>query len=101
YAAPKVFERLMDKLVRAVSILLQLQIDAGTDAVQIFDSLGGLLSDGSFEPLSGRWIRQIVQSLQGRVPVIVFAKGVHGNWGELADIGAQVIGVDWNVRLAD
>ena len=100
-AEPKLFERLMNKLAGAVSILLQLQIDAGADAVQIFDSLGGLLSDGSFEPVSGRWIRQIVQSLRGKVPVIAFAKGVHGNWNELAAIGAQVVGVDWNVRLAD
>jgi uroporphyrinogen decarboxylase len=95
------FERLMAKLTRAVSDYLQLQIDAGAETVQVFDSLGGALSDGDFGPASARWLKEIVASLKGRVPVIVFAKGVHGNWADLADTGAQVLGVDWNVRLAD
>lgn len=101
YADPKLFGQLMDKLTRAVAGFLQMQIDAGADAVQIFDSLGGGLSDGSFGPASGRWIREIVGALKGRVPVIVFAKGVQGNWPELAATGAQVLGVDWNARLSD
>jgi uroporphyrinogen decarboxylase len=101
HSDPKLFEQLMDKLTQAISILLQLQIDAGADAAQIFDSLGGLLSDGIFQNCSGRWIKQIVQSLQGRVPVIVFAKGVHGNWDELIATGAQVLGVDWNLRISE
>ena len=50
---------------------------------------------------SARWMKQIVGSLEGQVPVIVFSKGTHGNWDELVATGAQVLGVDWNVRLAD
>jgi uroporphyrinogen decarboxylase len=100
YADPKLFSRLMGKLTDAISSFLQLQIDAGVDAVQIFDSLGGVLSDGCFGGASATWIKQIVSSLNGRVPVIVFAKGVHGNWQELVATGAQVLGVDWNIRLA-
>jgi len=101
YSDPKLFERLMDKLTRAVASFLQLQIDAGAEAVQVFDSLGGGLSEGGFEAASGRWIREIVRSLKGQVPVIVFSKGVHGNRRELVATGAQVLGVDWNVRLAE
>ena len=101
YSDPKLFDRLLEKLTDAVTRFLQLQIDSGVDAVQIFDSLGGALSDGNFAAASGRWLGQIVAGLNGRVPVIVFAKGVHGNWHELAATGAQVLGVDWNVRLAD
>jgi uroporphyrinogen decarboxylase len=101
YSDPQLFSRLLEKLTAAVSRFLQLQIDAGVDAVQVFDSLGGVLSDGSFGPASGIWIEQIVASLKGRVPVIVFAKGTHGNWTELAGTGAQVLGVDWNMNLAD
>jgi uroporphyrinogen decarboxylase len=97
----KLFSALLDKLTRAVSDFLQLQIDSGAETVQIFDSLGGVLSDGDFPGASGRWIQQIVSSLKGRVPVIVFAKGAHGNWTDLVNTGAQVLGVDWNVRLAD
>jgi len=101
YSDPALFARLMEKLTQAVTGFLQLQIDAGADAVQVFDSLGGVLSDGDFARASGCWIKQIVAALKRRAPVIVFSKGTHGSWDELADTGAQVLGVDWNVRLAD
>ncbi len=101
YTDPPLFNRLLDKLTEAVSAFLQLQIDAGADAVQIFDSLGGVLSDGEFVSASARWMKRIVQSLKGKAPVIVFSKGTHGNWDELVAVGGQVVGVDWNVRLAE
>lgn len=101
YTDPGLFGRLMQKLTAAISDFLQLQIDAGAEAVQIFDSLGGVLSDGSFGPASAKWIKKIVESVNGRVPVIVFSKGAHGNWEELARTGANVLGADWTVRLAD
>ena len=101
YSDPKIFEMLMEKLTVAVTRLLQMQIIAGVDAVQIFDSLGGLLSEGAFAAASGRWIKQIVTALNGAVPVIVFAKDVHGHWDTLVDTGANVLGLDCNVRLAD
>ena len=101
YSDPPLFARLLEKLTQAVTNFLQLQIDAGADAVQIFDSLGGVLSDGDFARASGRWIKQIIAGLKGQVPVIVFSKGTHGNWDDLVDTGAQVLGVDWNIRLAD
>jgi uroporphyrinogen decarboxylase len=101
YSDPALFARLMEKLTQAVTRCLQLQIDAGADAVQIFDSLGGVLSDGEFASASACWMRQIIGSLKRRAPVIVFSKGTHGNWDELVATGAQVLGVDWNVRLAD
>ena len=95
------FAGLIEKLVEASADYLVRQLQAGVDAVQIFDSLGGVLSDGSFGAASAVWIQRIVASLQGRVPVIVFAKGTHGNWADLAGTGAQVLGVDWNIKLAD
>src|SRR5262249_13189376 len=64
-------------------------------------SLGGVLSEGNFQAASAMWIQQIISSLDAKVPVIVFAKGTHGNWQELVATGGQVLGVDWNVRLAD
>jgi uroporphyrinogen decarboxylase len=97
----KQFNALFEKLTDAVAGFLQLQIDAGAETVQIFDSLGGLLSDGDFPAASAVWMKQIVSRLKGRVPVIVFSKGTHGNWAELAATGAQILGVDWNIRLAD
>ena len=101
YTDPRLFHCLLEKLTQAVTDLLQLQIDAGADAVQVFDSLGGLLSDGNFAASSARWMKQIISSMRGKVPVIVFSKGTHGNWADLVESGAAVIGADWNVRLSD
>ena len=101
YSEPKLFGRLLEKLTRAVSLFLQLQIKAGADAVQIFDSLGGVLSDGNFWAASGVWMKHIIESLNGSAPVILFSKGTHGNWKELVATGARVLGVDSNVRLAE
>jgi uroporphyrinogen decarboxylase len=101
YSDRLLFDKLLEKLSQAVANFLNLQIDAGADAVQIFDSLGGVLSDADFEAASARWMKQIVTSLQNRVPVIVFSKGTHGNWKTLVDTGAQILGVDWTVNLAE
>ena len=101
YSEPEIFSMLMKKLTVAVTRLLQMQILAGVDAVQIFDSLGGLLSGHAFEAASASWIKQIISALKGTVPVIVFSKDVHGHWQTLVDTGANVLGTDWTVRLAD
>ena len=98
---PEVFSLLMEKLTVAVTKLLQMQIAAGADAVQIFDSLGGLLSQQDFAEASARWIKQIISALGGAVPVIVFSKDVHSHWDTLVDTGANVLGIDSGMRLAD
>jgi len=101
YSEPEIFSTLMKKLTAAVTKLLQMQILAGADAVQIFDSLGGLLPGDAFAAASGKWIKQIVAALENTVPVIVFSKDVHGNWETLVETGADVLGIDSDVRLAD
>jgi len=101
YSEPKLFARLLGKLTRAVTDFLQLQIDAGADAVQIFDTLGGVLSAQAFWSASARWMAEIIASLKGRAPVIVFSKGAHGNWDDLVATGARVLGLDWTVGLAE
>jgi uroporphyrinogen decarboxylase len=101
YSEPEIFSMLMKKLTAAVTRLLQMQIMAGVDAVQIFDSLGGLLSGDAFAAASARWIKQIISALKHTVPVIVFSKDVHDNWTTLVDTGANILGIDWTIRLAD
>jgi uroporphyrinogen decarboxylase len=100
YSDPPLFARLMEKLARAVSEFLQLQIEAGVDAVQIFDSLGGLLPDDAFAMASARWMEEIIATLPKHTPVIVFAKGANRNWPALVRTRANVLGVDWTVPLA-
>ena len=99
--APALYARLAEKLTRAVIRLLELQIEAGAEVVQIFDTLGGLAGPEHFEAVSGRWLREIVSALKGRAPVIVFAKGVHHDWPALAATGADVLGVDHAQSLAE
>jgi uroporphyrinogen decarboxylase len=100
YADPPLYSRLLEKLTRAVTDFLQLQIDAGADALQIFDSLGGVLSDGNFAAASACWMKEIIASLKGKVPIIVFSKGMHGQWETLVKTGAQVLGMDWTAPLS-
>lgn len=99
YSEPGLFEALMEKLTRAVSDYLRMQIDAGVDAVQLFDSLGGRLSSGAYSAASGKWIRRIIGELEGRVPVILFARGCSANWEDLVRTGPQVLSVDWTADL--
>ncbi len=100
YDEPQLFARLMEKITPAVAACLQLQIDAGADTVQIFDTLGGLLAPDDFYEASARWIRQIVASIPSTTPVIVFSKGA-SQWQTLVETGANILGVDWTQRLAD
>lgn len=100
YAEPGLFGELLEKLTAAVTEYLKMQIAAGVDAVQIFDSRGGELADNAFEPASGRWIREIIAGLGSSVPVILFAKGAHGRWESLASTGASILSLDWTQPIA-
>lgn len=98
---PNLFSKLLEKLTAAISELLAMQIEAGAEAVQVFDSLGDLLAPTAYAEASARWMRQIVSALEGRVPVIVFGRGAHASWDVLVATGANVLGVDWQMRLAN
>jgi len=96
----RAFDLLAGKLAAAVTEFLQLQIDSGVDAVQLFDSLGGLLPGEDFEAASGSWMRQIIEGLRGQVPVIVFAKGVR-RWNDLVKTGAKALGIDHGIDILE
>ena len=98
---PKTYFALAEKLTAAVTAYLQMQVTAGVDTLQIFDSHGGQLLAGEFQEASGRWMRDIITNLRGQVPVTVFSLGTHGNWNDLAASGASVLGVDWQFSLAE
>ena len=71
------------------------------DAIQIFDSMGGMLSSEEYSEVSGHWIGQIIESLEGVVPVILFSRDTAGSLQELVQTGAQVLGLDWSIRLSE
>jgi len=97
----KTYFALAEKLTAAVTAYLQMQIAAGVDAVQIFDSHGGHLAPDEFLEASGRWMTEIIASLGGKVPVIAFSLGTHGNWPDLIASGANVIGIDWQTSMSE
>jgi uroporphyrinogen decarboxylase len=104
YARPDLMHRILDINAAAVAQYLNAQIDAGAQAVMIFDSWGGALADGAYQQFSLDYMRQVLGQLQRekdgvRIPAIVFTKG-GGLWlDEMADIGADALGLDWTVNL--
>lgn len=94
------FQQLLEKITITSIDYLNKQIKAGADAIQIFDSQGGTLCQSDYWKFSGKWIQKIVQNLKPKVPVTVFARGVHHNWSELIKTGANALSIDWNVDLS-
>lgn len=104
YARPDLLERILDINAQSVALYLNAQIDAGAQAVMIFDSWGGVMADGLFQDYSLACIKKVIAQLKKehegvRIPVIVFTKG-GGLWVEdIADSGADAIGLDWTMNL--
>lgn len=106
YNEPEVLHLLLDKLADSVADYLNAQIAAGAQAVQIFDTWGGVLTPPAYREFSLAYMSKIIAKLnleaEGReVPVIVFTKG-GGLWLEsIAAIGCQGVGLDWAVDIGD
>ncbi len=99
YGNRALFETLMEKITEAVVNYYRMQVEAGVDAVQIFDSWGGACAGGDYEAASLKWLRRILREIGEAVPVILYAKGLHHRIDELAKAGPQVISVDWTADL--
>ncbi len=100
YNNPELAHTLLDKLADAVSDYLSAKIEVGVNAVQIFDTWGGILAQKEFEEFSLRYITKVIDNLKRKnEPVIVFAKGVHYKMNKLAKSGADVIGLDWTMDI--
>lgn len=103
---PATMHALLDKLAQSVVTYLNGQIEAGAQAVQIFDTWGGALSHGAYKEFSLNYMQKIVDGLirqnDGReVPVILFTKN-GGQWLEvIADTGATAVGLDWTTDIAN
>jgi len=104
YGRPDLMHHILDLNARAVAEYLNAQIDAGAQAVMIFDSWGGALADGAYQQFSLHYMQKVVSLLQRekdgvKIPAIVFTKG-GGHWAEqIAGIGADAMGLDWTANL--
>lgn len=102
YNNPKLAHKLLNDLSDTIAEYLSAKIEAGCNAVQIFDTWGGILSQKDFLEFSLPYVEKIISQLKRKdEPVIFFAKGVHHNLNKMADIGADVLGLDWTMNLGD
>ena len=100
YTERATFDALLEKLTAALIAYLQMQIRAGADAIQIFDSWGGIIAGPDYEAASLQWIRRIIAALPPDFPVILYAKGTAPHLTDQAFSGARVLSVDWTNDLA-
>ncbi len=102
---PALLHRILEINARAVTAYLHAQLQAGAQALMIFDTWGGVLSPAQFREFSLRYLARIAAELPrgegaARVPLIVFAKGVH-QLEAMADIGCDALGIDWTQDLGE
>jgi uroporphyrinogen decarboxylase len=106
YDQPDLLHDVLDVTADAVTAYLNAQIDAGAQALMIFDTWGGILSPQCYREFSLAYMARIVDGLTReadgrRVPVILFTKG-GGQWLEaMADTGCDALGLDWTTSLAE
>jgi uroporphyrinogen decarboxylase len=95
FSQPEAAHSLLQKITDTTIAYLKEKVKAGVDAVQIFDSWGGLLSPEDYQIFSWPYIQQIVTALKNEAPVIVFGKGCWFALNEMGRSGASALGVDW------
>jgi len=110
YRRPDLLHRILEVNAQAVADYLNAQIEAGAQAVMIFDSWGGALADGAFQAFSLAYTQRVLRALRlereeggvkVRVPTIVFTKG-GGLWLEdMAATGCDALGLDWTIELSE
>ncbi|MBL4711641.1 MAG: uroporphyrinogen decarboxylase [Gammaproteobacteria bacterium] len=105
FADPASAHLLMSKLADSVAQYLNAQIEAGAQAVMVFDSWGGALTTSHYKTFSLAYMQQIVDQLirekdGKKIPVILFTKG-GGMWlADIADTGCDAVGLDWSVDIS-
>jgi len=101
YSKPNDAHALLDKLARTVAAYLSAKIEAGAQAVQIFDTWGGILPPDEFKEFSLRYIEQTLNLVKRNgAPTIVFCKDCGHSLEVIANTGCDVVGLDWSIDIA-
>lgn len=95
------FELLMEKISDALIAYFRMQSAAGADAVQIFDSWGGIIAGEDYEEASLKWIRKVVDAIRDEVPTIIYAKGATPQIERQAACNPKAIAVDWTIPIEE
>jgi uroporphyrinogen decarboxylase len=96
---PVSFHALLERLVEEAIVYLEMQIAAGVQAVQIFDSWAGVLGHAQFCEFSLAYLKKIVQKIKPKVPVVLFCRGASVFAPDLVQANPSAISVDWNAHL--
>lgn len=95
FTEPMAAHSLLQKITDTTIAYLKGKVESGVDAVQIFDSWGGMLSPTDYQEFSWKYIQQIIDALKDEIPVIAFGKGCWFALKEMSESGASALGVDW------
>ncbi len=95
FQEPVAAHQLLQKITDTTIAYLKAKVAAGVDAVQVFDSWGGMLSPVDYQEFSWQYIQQIIDALKEEVPVIAFGKGCWFALKEMSTSGAAALGIDW------
>jgi uroporphyrinogen decarboxylase len=101
YSDAGAWDALMGRIARSVALYLNAQIDAGAEAVQVFDSWVGCLGVDDYRRYVLPYSRAVIQGIRPGVPVIHFATGNPALVPLMSEAGGSVVGVDWRLRLDD
>ena len=97
FTNPIAAHELLQKFTDTTIAYLKAKVKAGVNAVQIFDSWGGMLSPVDYQEFSWKYIHQIIEALKEEAPVIAFGKGCWFALQEMAKSNASALGVDWTI----
>lgn len=95
FTEPQMAHELLQKITDTTVAYLKGKVEAGVDAVQVFDSWGGMLSPVDYQEFSWPYIQQIIDALKEHIPMIAFGKGCWFALDTMAKSGATALGVDW------
>jgi uroporphyrinogen decarboxylase len=97
FTQPVAAHLLLQKITDTTIAYLKRKVEAGVNAVQVFDSWGGMLSPVDYQEFSWQYIQQIIDALKDHAPVIAFGKGCWFALDEMSKSGASALGVDWTI----
>lgn len=104
FEQPKLMHQLLNVLAESVTTYLNAQIESGAQSVMIFDTWGGVLSTSNYQEFSLNYMQQIIDGLKRsyddeKIPVTIFTKGGAGWLEQMAETGADCIGLDWTIDI--
>ena len=95
FSQPEVAHQLLQKITDTTIAYLQAKVGAGVNAIQLFDSWGGLLSPADYQEFSWQYMQQIIDALKDQTQVIAYGKGCWFAFDTMSKSGASALGVDW------